>query len=398
MITLWGLFARIVNIFVPVRQKHWVFGSDYGNMYREGSKYMIEYMLKEHPDYICTFITKNPRVKEELDAKGIPCLMNLSFNAIIEIAKAEAVFSTQVPSDVLFGYKKKNRQIVYMTHGQPYKRALYALGEDYIQKFIIGKQSGLKKIWSKITKYLNEGVEFKDSSFVSVTSDFLKPFFDADFGGYVPVKTLGMPRNDGLFQSWRMEKERWLKGIDGKLVITYMPTHRFYGKGELCPTPFINRPDILEWMKKNDVVLLVKQHPNMISRIENPVDTDVIKDITKMGFDPQVCLYYSDVLVSDYSSVWIDYLILQRPLIFYFYDNFEEDDQGVFYDIRQDPPGHFCYSENELFETIKLIRENYKSMCPTKHIIDKFHKYPDGNSCERYFNAIVADFNDHRTQ
>ena len=398
MITIWGVVARIINLFVPVREKHWVFGSDYGKMYREGSKYMLEYMLKEHPDYTCTFITRNPNVKHQLDQKGIPCLMNLSLKGIIEIAKAEAIFTTQVMSDVLFGYKKKGRQLVYMTHGQPYKKALYALGDAYTRQIILDNPGCLKTLKSKITKFINEGVDFKDTSFVSVTSDFLKPFFDADFGGFVPVKTLGMPRNDGLFQSDRMAAEKWIPGLEGKLVITYMPTHRFYGKGDLCPILFENNLDVQEWLRRNNVVLLIKQHPNMIPKIVNPINTDIIKDITAMGLDPQVCLYYSDVLISDYSSVWIDYLILQRPLIFYYYDNFEEDDQGVFYDIRQDPPGHFCYSENELFETIKLIRENYKSMCPTKHIIDKFHKYPDGNSCQRYFNAIVADLNDHRTQ
>ncbi len=391
MITAWGVLARIVNLFVPVRRKHWVFGSDYGNMYREGSKYMLEYMLKEHPDYTCTFITKNPSVKRQLDMKGIPCLMNMSLKGIIEIAKAEAIFTTQVMSDVLFGYKKKGRQLIYMTHGQPYKKALYALGDTYIRQIILNNPGCFKKIKSKITKFFNEGVEFKDASFVSVTSDFLMPFFDADFGGFVPVKTLGMPRNDGLFQSERMAAEKWIPGIQEKLVITYMPTHRFYGKGDLCPIPFEDRTDIQEWLRQNNVVLLIKQHPNMIPKIANPINTDVIKDITTMGIDPQVCLYFSDVLISDYSSVWIDYLILRRPLVFYYFDNFEEDDQGVFYDIRQDPPGHFCYTEDELFETTKKIRENYEAMRPSKHIIDKFHKYPDGNSCERYFNTIVAD-------
>lgn len=389
----WGILARFLNLFIPVKSKHWIFGSDFGNMYREGSKYMIEYMLKEHPDYTCTFITSNPDVKKDLDSKGIPCLMNKSFRGIVEIAKAEAIFTTQVMTDIFFGYKKKGRALVYMTHGQPYKKALYALGESYINQYILNNPGFFTRIKSKISNLFNSDVEFKDASFVSVTSDFLTPFFDADFGGYVPVKTLGMPRNDGLFQSDRMSGEKWISGLEGKLVITYMPTHRFYGKGDLCPIPFENRPDVLEWMRNNNVVLLIKQHPNMIPKIQNPINTDVIKDITAMGLDPQVCLYYSDVLISDYSSVWIDYLILQRPLIFYYYDNFEEDDQGVFYDIRQDPPGHFCYSEDELLSTIKKIRENYKSMCPTKHIIDKFHKYPDGNSCQRYFEAVVEYLN-----
>ena len=70
ILSLYGILARIINLFVKTKPKHWIFGSDYGNMYREGSKYLIEYMLKNHPDYHCTFITLNKNVKKDLD-KGI---------------------------------------------------------------------------------------------------------------------------------------------------------------------------------------------------------------------------------------------------------------------------------------------------------------------------------------
>ncbi len=385
-----GLIARLINLFVSVQKKHWVFGADYGNMYREGSKYMLEYMLKEHPDYTCTFITKNPSVKQQLDMKGIPCLMNMSLKGVIEIAKAEVVFTTQVMSDVLFAYPKKNRKHYYLVHGQPLKLALNSASKEYLIK--IKRSKTFYTLYrTKMTNFINGGVSVFDSSFVSASSEFLKEYMEKDFGNKVPVKVLGMPRNDVLFNHNRMKDEIWIDGLDGKFVVTYMPTHRAYGQGEITPTPFINKPEYQQWMRENNVVLLMKNHPNMIPKIKESKNTDVIKDITKEGIDPQVCLYYSDVLITDFSSVWMDYLILKRPIIFYIYDSFEQDDAGVHYDIRQDPPGHFCYTENELFETIKKIRENYEAMRPSKHIIDKFHKYPDGNSCERYFNTIVAD-------
>ena len=210
-----------------------------------------------------------------------------------------------------------------------------------------------------------------------------------DFGGKVDVKVLGMPRNDVLFQPEVIEKEKWVAGVEGKLVITYMPTHRKYGYGDVTPTPFIDNKERQQWMRDNNVVLLMKQHPNMIPKIKNVQESDVIKDITTMQLDPQVCIYHSDVLVTDYSSVWMDYLLLQRPTIFYYYDDFETEDAGVHYDIRQDPPGHFCYSEDELFEIIKKIKADYKAMCPSDRIVHKFNKNADGNSCERYFNEII---------
>lgn len=387
-ITPWGLLARFINLFYSVKPHCWVFGADFGNMYREGSKYMLEYMLHEHPEYKCTFITMNEGVCKDLKQKGIPCEMNLSLKGICTIAQAECVFTTQTTGDIHFAYRKKHRKYYYLVHGMPLKIAQRALSKTEKWKQWHKPGNVLSRVKDKICSYINAGYTMDDVSFVSATSDFLVPFMQNDFDESMRVKVLGMPRNDALFQPERMEKERWLDGLEDKLVITYMPTHRAYGLGEVTPTPFANRPDIQDWMIKNKVVLLMKNHPNMIPKIKEQQDSEVIKDITKLRLDPQVCLYHSDAIITDFSSVWMDYLLLRRPILFYIYDDFEHDDVGTYYDIRQDPPGHFCYSENELFELIKRIRFSYEEMKPSTRIVHKYHKYVDGKSCERYFEEI----------
>ena len=387
-ITLYAIVARVVNLLVPVKQKHWVFGSDYGNMYREGSKYLIEYMLAYHKDYNCTFITRNRDVKRFLLKKGIPCEMNFSLKGMITVARAEAVFTCQTMDDIFFIYKKKGRRFFYVLHGMPLKVAASALPQDYIDKYMHHSDKSLR---SGISDMINPRVDIYDSEFIAVTSDFLKPYEEKDLAHRVHVKVLGMPRNDALFDDERMKNEKWVDGLEGKFVITYMPTHRKYGHGEISPSPFINRPDYQEWMRKNGVVLLVKQHPNMIPKLKDVKQTDVIRDITCDSLDPQVCIYHSDVLITDFSSVWMDYLLLRRPILFYIYDNFEQDDAGCHYDIREDPPGHFCEAEDELFELIKKCKSDYDSMKPSDRIVSKYHKYVDGKSCERYFEAIVNE-------
>lgn len=388
-VSCYGWAVKLLNLFVPVREKEWIFGADYGNMYREGSKYMLEYMLKEHPDYKCTFITRRTSVKQELDKLNIPCEMNFSCRGIITIARASVVFFCQASTDIMFIYRKPNRRFYYLIHGQPIKLILKSLDNSYKKKFL-KNYSGIKGSILSLFNYLNNGTTVFDSDFVSATSEYMAPFIRQDLGGDVPVKILGMPRNDALFQPDRYKHEKWVSGLEGKLIIMYMPTHRNYGKGELSPIPFVGRSDINQWMEENNVVLLVKQHPNMIPKLKEVINTNTIKDISKLGIDPQTCIYKSDVLISDYSSVWIDYLLLKRPIIFYFYDNYETEDCGVHFDIREDPAGPFCYSEDELFEIIKAIHYDYKSMCPSERIVKKFHQYVDGNSCERHYKEICC--------
>ena len=209
------------------------------------------------------------------------------------------------------------------------------------------------------------------------------------FGGRVPIKVLGMPRCDAFFQPERFEHEKWIDGLDDKVVISYLPTHRMYGKGDLSPIPFINRPEIQEWMRNHNIVLLVKQHPNMIPKLNDIINNDVIIDITKLGIEAQVCLYHSDVLISDYSSVWIDFLLFKRPTLFYLYDDFNDNDCGTYFDVKDYFSDYVCYNEDDLFGKIKAIKTDYGRMCPSDNLVRKFHKFVDGNSCERYYSEIV---------
>lgn len=391
-ITFYGVIATFLQPFIKVKPKHWVFGADYGKSYREGSKYLLEYMIKEHPEYDCTFLTLNKDVYYNLKKQGIPCEMNTSLKGILKALEADCVFYTQTITDIYFTRKRKDRTFYYLVHGQPLKIAQKALEKTEFYKKLQKDITTYQRIKNKICYFFNLYHDTKDVSFVSSTSEFLTPYMEKDFAYQIPVKVLGMPRNDALFDKNRMSQEKWLKGTENKLVITYMPTHRAYGKGKITPTPFINRPDIQKWMIENNILLLMKNHPNMISQQHKIINTECIKDITKSGIDPQVCIYHSDALITDFSSVWMDYLLLRRPIIFYIYDDFEHNDVGTHYDIRKDPPGSFCYSEDELFTLIKKIKNNYNSMIPDNRIIHKYHKYIDGKSCERYYNEIKLKY------
>ena len=387
MISLYGLIAKPLSYFVPIKKKSWVFGSDYGNMYREGSKYLIEYMLKNHPEYDCTFIAQNIKVKEELDRKGIPCVMNLSIRGIWKVLRAEVGVTTQDPSDIRLFYKKKGRQFVFLSHGQPYKAAFLATSQRYKEQHKGNKQSLITKFAHILSGFLTGGYQFWESVFYTSTSEFFIPYNRMLYGKNADIRILGMPRNDGLFDDCRMKNEHWLSNLNDKLIVTYMPTHRAFGQGGASPIPFMHDSNKLNWLRENNIVLIVKQHPN--TPIKETIVTDVIVDVSKMGLDPQVVLYHSDILITDYSSVWIDYIMLRRPIILYLDNKYEKEDLGVLYDIKKEAPGHICFDEEELYHLIKKIVENYEQMSPSDSQIRKYHKFVDGNSCERYFEAIV---------
>lgn len=391
--SIYGVLARLINLLTPTKKNVWAFGADCGKTYRESSKYMLEYMINNHSQYECFFITKNKKLCHDLNSKGITCYYNYSIKGIFKIAQASCLFTTQVAGDIDLIYKKRNRRFFYFGHGMPYKKAFCAVSDDWYKKRNAENSTFIKSLWHPIAMFLTNDYSFKDSEFAISTSDFLVPYVKMYYGKNMPVKVIGFPRNDIFFNDKKMRGEKWIENSEGKFIVTYMPTHRDLGKGELTPYPFENRPDIQQWLEDNKVLFVMKQHPNMIPKLKAIKTTSTFVDITNMFLDPQCCLYHSDILITDYSSVWLDYLILQRPLFFYYYDNYEEKDWGTLYDIRKDSPGHISSSPDELFALIKRAKENYKSMCPTDEILNKYHKYFDGNSCERYFKEIILGVN-----
>ena len=82
------------------------------------------------------------------------------------------------------------------------------------------------------------------------------------------------------------------------------------------------------------------------------------------------------------------YLFIKDYASFY-YDNFEECDAGVHYSIADKGLGISCYNEDELFESIRNVYEDYEHFRPGKDKINLFHKYIDNKSCERYFKEII---------
>ena len=56
-----------------------------------------------------------------------------------------------------------------------------------------------------------------------------------------------------------------------------------------------------------------------------------------------------------------------------------------------DFPNSFCYNENELFERIKDSILDKDHVAPTIEVVNKFHKYIDDKSCERYYQEIIKE-------
>ena len=197
----------------------------------------------------------------------------------------------------------------------------------------------------------------------------------------------GQPRNDLFFQENAKNIKRQLK-ISNNYIITYMPTHRKYGKGNQNPILFLNDKKVESFFNEINIKLLIKLHPNMPSEME--ITNTSILNLTNLITDPQELLYISDILITDYSSCVVDYLLLNRPIIFYLYDDYEKvEENNLYFNLEDYCPGSIAKNESQLFSEInKAFYDKLYFLDKRQKILKLFNKYNDGSSSNRLFSLI----------
>lgn len=113
-------------------------------------------------------------------------------------------------------------------------------------------------------------------------------------------------------------------------------------------------------------------------------------------FLTQDLLKISDCLVTDYSGVYFDFLLLQKPIIFYCYDYKEylKDDRELYFNYFDDniTPGPKVKNITELMQSIsnEMRESSYKKKITRAKKL--FHKYQDDMNCARVYNFIKSNY------
>lgn len=219
------------------------------------------------------------------------------------------------------------------------------------------------------------------------------------------IHVTGLPRNDILFKN---NQARSLLGIDRNTKIyLWMPTYRKatigHDETDGDPNSFgvasisdeqLKR--INEVMVATDAMLIVKPHPMdslSINRIQGYSNILCVtnEELRSKGIVLYELLSNADALLSDYSSVITDYMLLDRPIAMVLSDQQEyKDSRGFVFDPVEDyfpgPIINDCESLIEYFRSSDTIDQHWKDK--RQSLTRLFHKYIDDRSCERVCNLI----------
>lgn len=277
----------------------------------------------------------------------------------------------------------KEEQIVINTwHGTPLKK----MGYDIENANPAGSQNVVRNfLFSKFILSPN-----------AHTTEVFKNSFRLDgiFSG--EILEFGYPRNDILQKKDKSVLEQLIERgmvIDSsKDVILYCPTWK--GTSTLNPTDSIHQivaeTTLLRKRVGDKYNVLVKVHPYIFKRAQEVEELN--NYLVPDDFDPNYILLATDILLTDYSSIFFDFLITDKPIIFYSWDNdIYDSTRGLYFDEKE-LPGPILSTIDEVIESIDAIesvkaeyKENYN------RAKENFVKYEDGCATKRVINYIFKD-------
>lgn len=251
----------------------------------------------------------------------------------------------------------------------------------------------------------------KRYEYTTVISD-LYAKIHAEIYGLRPEQVLitGYAKEDWLFHPITKDKLCSIGIPAAKKYVFWLPTFRSTDKkleqlNEYCLDSQVGLPiidtfeklqEIDHVLQAMDMVLVVKLHPFQNAETvhcEGFEHIYLLENMQLVEQDIQInqLLGYADALISDYSSVAVDYLLLDRPIAFTLddVDEYSNSRGFVFNDIKNWLPGTEIYDWMDFMQYIKDIEAGIDAEQEKRHRIKKvMHNFDDDRSCQRILDAL----------
>lgn len=367
------------------------FKSFNGKSYACSPKAIYKYMLShdEYKDYKFIWCFKEPERYRFLEANRNTSLVK---DGTIDYLKAMAVSKYWIHnyrvSDHI--YPKDDQIYVQCWHGTPLKR----LGYD-----IQHGDNALNTLSEIRFKYRVDASKFRyilsPSAFAS--EKFISAWNLKEIGKQDCVIEQGYPRNDELFNIHDGDKEKIKKALgierDDRKIIFYAPTWRDNQHNSSIGYTYRAEVDFDKLKKAlgSEYIILFRAHYLVANSFDFEKYRGFVFDVSK--YDDVNDLYIvSDLLVTDYSSVFFDYANLKRPMIFYMYDydSYKNNMRDFYFDISE-LPGPIVNTEEDLISTILSLDKYQKSYDEKYKAFNlKFNYLDDGNASERVTKIIFG--------
>jgi CDP-glycerol glycerophosphotransferase (TagB/SpsB family) len=358
--------VSFIEKFVPKKKNLVLLTSWQGEKYIDNSKYVYEY-LQQCSRFETVWMTNNKNIYRSLKYQSLPVCKTKSFRGIWLQLRASVLFSSIQLAD--YNSWLVNRCLyIDLGHGHPIKDP--------------GKQH-LTEEFKVFTDLVLKKIDYR----AIVASDYAKKLYPQVIN--IPddhIVISDFARNDVFIDpSLRVGKNIIIEENKKNCrVVVYMPTHRSMGAKTMMLEQILPLIELQNLCERNNILFVVKKHffhrneKESLNMYPNIIDVTNIDEI-----DPQVLLYQADVLVSDYSACYIDFLLLNRPILFYQYDidSFISNERSLYYSFEDIDIAPVSKNSREFITDLEnILNSTY----------DRYQEKRNGFT-KTYFNNLQQD-------
>jgi len=333
---------KIVLSIIPKEDNLILFSAWFGQKYADNCRFQYEYMLDKGIGNVYWY-TRNIEIYRGLKAKNMPVVYSKSIKGFWKQLRAKILVSSVQFAD-FNNYLLTNCIYFDLDHGFALKQIAFA-------------QPDSDKKWCDRQMLLRKHIDY----YMTGSSEFCKDKIHECYR-IAPNKIAfcNKPRIDVFFDK-RMQRgiNEYVDEIkNGRKAIIWMPTHRSCGNVPIDTKKIFNLDFIQALCEKNNCVFIIKKH---FYHQNEEIDTRCYPNIFDLSscdnIDSQVLLSQADVLISDYSSCYIDYLVLDRPILLYAYDydDFVKHERGLYVPFSNNGAGQFIKTSKELDKALERI-------------------------------------------
>ena len=358
---LFNIMLYLFSLLIPKSKKYVIIGGWYGERYADNSRALYEY-LEENKSSLgikkVFWYTKNKGIYEMIVDKGGDALFGINLKSIFWHLRSKVHIIDQGTRDII-GILSVRCIRINLWHGVPLKKIgnyLRPGGASWKKKFRVAG------MW--------------DDSYILATSEYIGKLLTIAMGTreeYCLVASY--PRNRDLYKINNEYSD------NDEFKVFYLPTYRY----EKDVNPILNC-DLVEWdnrLRENNIVLYIKPHYASLDywKVSSEFSNIHIMDSSEDVYDMLKC---TNLLITDYSSVYFDYMITRRPILFFPYDldRYENIERGFVMPYEENTPGKKVFEGAEVIDEIIYIKNNYEKynniyMERYEEVLKKVNKYSD---------------------
>lgn len=381
LLSVYKRLFLLLGILLPKKDNLIIFESFLGKQYSDNPRALYEYLCSNYPSFQMIWSVERNSL-DHFSNYDVRYVRRFSLRWLYLMNRSKYWLSN---SRLPLWVRKPNKTIYVQTwHGTPLKKLALDMQEVHMPGTNTEKY---KRNFIKATRKWD---------YLISPNRYSTEIFKRAFQFENKIMETGYPRNDYLVNENNIAEINRIKQKmslpKDKKVILYAPTWRddeYHSRGRYK----FDIPLDMDYMKESlgeEYIILFRMHYLIAENLDLSSYNNFAFDVS-LHEDIRELYLIADMLITDYSSVFFDYAILQRPMLFYVYDidTYRDQLRGFYIDFEKEAPGPLVKSTESLVEEIKKIENN---SAPKLESIEKFHErfcaLEDGGASERVVKEL----------